>query len=326
MLVRSLVFGAIFFHASLWANEFRDVKQLAVLPLSEADVRRAYAVASADSCEQVAEDQPRELTSFALSITPGDSQARVKPSTASTRRGFLSVGIDVDEKNLPTLSKSKIVEYVDRNYLVLQTRIRRDLLDRQLYYHHRPIAITCQFTGAGLTQRFEPVVAQTTSGIRSLGVLVDPDIRPLKAEHLRTIVLGFRFERVDLSGRTQENYELAIIRGRQEKSPPELVPHVFVTLNNRTQLVYLNEFQYPRVKERCGIVSRVKITQFDSTTGLYPQRSVTERYTVGRRAEFDMEKLQEYCKQNLGGSLDTSVSKLLDEIIDGKLDSGSMLR
>lgn len=312
-----LLCSLISFNAN--ADEFGDIKILKTLPLSETEIKTAFMAAKVDSCEQVGEGQPLELTNFTPFLTARDKQTTSRRPMAATRRGFLSIGLQVEEAGLPTLSKSKILDYVDKNYVSLQARIRRDLLDRKLYYHHRPIAVTAQFTGSKLTKAFEPVVAQTTNTVRSLGVFAEPDKRPLKAEHLRTIVLVFRYEKAARAGRIGEDYELAIVRGKESADGQSLVPHVFVTLDNRTRLAYLRQFNHPKQLTGCSISAKVLITDFDSTTGLYPKKTVTQSYSVSSRIEYDRSKLEDYCQKTLDGTMATHINQLLDDIIEDKV-------
>lgn len=301
------------------ADEFGDIKIIRAIPLSESEIRSAYLAAKADACEQVGEGLPLEMTSFTPYLTPKDKLDSTRRPLSATRRGFMSIGIKVEETGLPLLSKSKILDYVDRNFVTLQARIRKDLLDRELYYHHRPIAVTCQYAGSKLTKSFEPVVAQTASNIRSLGVFAETDKRPLKAEYLRTIVLAFRYEKSGRSGRTNEDFELAIIRGKESADGLTLTPHVFVTLDNRTRLTYIKPFNYPKQLLGCSITGSVRITEFDSTTGLYPKKSVTQSYVVASSADYDRSKLEEYCQKSFEQPMATSLVQLLDDIIDGKV-------
>jgi hypothetical protein len=302
------------------ADEFSDIKLLRAVPFNEVELKAAYGAARSDTCEQVGEGQPLEMSSFTPFLTNRDQQKTSRRLPAATRRGFLSIGLEIDQTGLPTLSKSKILDYVDKNYVTIQARIRKDLLDRELYYHHRPIALTCQYNGTKLSRAFEPVVAQTVSNIRSLGVFAEPDKRPLKAEHLRTIVLAFRFERVGrFAGKAMEDFELAIIRGKKTKDGLNLQSHVFVTQDNRSRLVYLRPFDYPKLEQGCSIIGKVQITEFDSSTGLYPKKSVTQNYRLAKRAEFERISLEDYCKRTYDGTMSTHINQLLDDIIDNKV-------
>src|SRR5690606_30138518 len=108
--------------------------------------------------------EPIELSSPARYLTERDRKQKNPPLPAS-RTGFLSIGLelpDSDKASLPTLSRSQIIDYLDSHYMLLEARVRRDLLDRKPYYHHRPIAVTARYTGPKVTQAFEPLVAQTT--------------------------------------------------------------------------------------------------------------------------------------------------------------------
>jgi hypothetical protein len=305
---------------SALGDEFGDIKLVRSVPLTPVELKAAYG-SSKNTCEQIEQGNPIELTSFTPFLTNKDKGASRR---LSTRRSFLSIGLEIDQAGLPTLSKSSILDYVDKHYLTVQARIRKDLLDRKLYFHHRPLALTAQFNGPKLSKAFEPVVAQNANLIRSLGVFVEPEIRLLKAEHLRTLVMAFRTERVGISNRSREEYELAIIRGRESTDGANLVPHVFVTIDNCNRLAHLREFSPPKSKRDCSITGKVKITEFDSTSGLYPKKSVTQGYSLAQKSEFTLLELETYCKKNYDGPLSTKINQLLDDIIDGKLANDSL--
>ncbi len=69
--------------------------------------------------------------------------------------------------------------------------MRKDLLDRKLYFHHRPIAATAQYRGSRVSHAFEPIVSQSIRDFHGIGLFVE-ETRILKAEKLRTLVLIFK--------------------------------------------------------------------------------------------------------------------------------------
>jgi hypothetical protein len=230
----------------------------------------------------------------------------------------LTIGLNIIDEGLPTLSRSRILSYVNDNYVCLQVRIRKDYLDRKLFFHHRPIAVTSKFSGSRITQAFEPVVQQTTNSIRSLGILASADLRPRKAEHLRTLVLAFRFETKNAAGRMSEQLEMAIVRGVESTDPLGLEQHLFVTTADRTKLSYLNRFTFPNQRAQCGISGNVIITDYDSS-GLYPTKSAIRSYSLATRQTFSMDLLNKFCRERFEGGFAAKANQCLDAIIGGQL-------
>ena len=314
-------------HASscLAIDEFEDVKRIGRLPVSEMGIRNAFENAQGDVCEVVGEGEPLELSAPIRYLTNRDRKQK-KPPLPASRTGFLSIGLellDSDRADLPVLSRSRVVEYLDSHYVLLETRVRRDLLDRKPYYHHRPIALTARYTGPRISVALEPMVVQTTRNIRSLGVFVDSDAAIRKAEQLRTLVLIYlnEIERSSVDSNTprrSEQYEWVFVRGVESASNQSLVPHVFVTEENRTKLVYLHQFQLPARVERADVIGRIAITGFDRS-GIYPESYVTRSYQLQRRLSFDWEELNIECMRIHGGGLESHLNQMLDAIISGQI-------
>ncbi len=212
------------------------------------------------------------------------------------------------------------MDYVDDHYLQVQGRVRRDLLDRKLYFHHRPLATTAQYRGSRLTQKFEPLVSNTLREFHGLGLFLREKSRVLKPEMFRTLVLLFRSEMLQpIGSRTQETFEFVLIRGRETVSGTNLQSHVFVTTDNRENLHYLNGSTRTTSPARTGILGRISITRFDST-GLYPKESAVRSYRLDDRSSFPVSRLDAYCdSQQLQGGFAGNVSEVLDAIISGQI-------
>lgn len=263
-------------------------------------------------------------------LTNRDRRAKNAPLPA-LRQGFMSIGLELsasDESDLPILSRGQIVDYLNSNFVMLQARIRRDLLDRKLYYHHRPMAVTASYRGPKTTQAFDPLVGQTTNDIRSLGMFVGTSRKPSKAEHFRTIVMLYRNEMIPTaSSRKIERYEWVFVRGVEveseipgtgRKPSTRLEPYVFVTEDNRRRLVHLAAYEAPRSVRQCDVVGSIAITGFDRT-GLYPQSYATRGYSLRKKLSFDWERLEDFSQQALGGKAAEHLTELLDSILEGEI-------
>ncbi len=295
--------------------------------MTESEVRQAFERAKADACEVIGEGEPLEINSPIRFLTNRDRNLERPPLPAS-RTGLLSIGLelaDADKAELPVLSRSQVLDYLDSNYVLLQARVRKDLLDRKLYYHHRPIAVTARYTGTKVSQPFEPLVAQTTRNIRSLGVFVDPNIRPTKPQHLRTLVMIYYNEMMRPSAfasqtRKVEQYEWVFVRGVETESGEALQPHVFVTEENRTKLTYLRGFQMPSRVSQCDVIGKIAITGFDRT-GIFPESYLTRSYRLHERRRYDWSDLEEKCVQMHGDGMESQLNQMLDSLISDSVKS-----
>lgn len=312
-------------------DEFGDLKTISKLPMSAREIDIEFQRSRSESCELISKGESLEVSSYASVLTERDrKEGNQRQLIPSSRRDLFTVGLEFerrDEADLPALSRGTIVEYLKDHYVSIQGRIRRDLLDRKLYYHHRPLALTAQYRGSKMTQSFESIVASSMREFHSLGLFVPSDTRLKTPENYRTIVLLFRSEMMSLGGRTsRESFEYALIRGREEEGADEreLRPHVFVTSQERTKLEYLRPARRPLSPAGCGVLGRIAVTKFDSA-GIYPQASATRSYRLDSQSVWDVEQsLDIYCQQQQWrGGFAENVSGVLDAIIDGRLPEHS---
>jgi hypothetical protein len=235
------------------------------------------------------------------------------------RYGIITVGLTMDsgdKADLPAVSRNKILDYMEQHYVSIQVRMRRDLVTGKQYFHHRPLAATAGFRGTRMTQPFEQLVTTAVRDFRSVGLFtkVAPDER--KPEDLRTLVLMFRNTVLKAGARTTSQFEYAFVRGRESGRDDRMTSHVFVTSNERTQLVYLSPYHRPSRPEDCSIRGSVVITDFDKT-GVFPKESATRSYRLDARRVFPVENIEEYCnKNNLKGGFFDNVDTVLDVLID----------
>ncbi|MCC6509969.1 MAG: hypothetical protein IT423_12755 [Pirellulaceae bacterium] len=299
------------------ADEFSDLKVIDALPRTTAEMERLHRDSSGNRCEQIAEGQSLEMSSFS-NIRTSES-AREKNSRPASRQSIISVGLvmdSADRANLPLASRSRILDYMDENYVSIQVRVRRDLLDSKLYFHHKPLAATVRFRGSKVTQSFEPLVRTAVYEFRSVG-LFTTNRGERRPEDLRTLVLMFKNTAIQTGARTVNQYEYAFIRGREGKDEDRLETHVFVTADQRSQLVYLNPYERPSRPDACSIRGSIAITDFDSTTGAIPRESATRSYRLDARRIFPMENIDVYCQNN---KLEGGIYQHLDEVLDVLID------
>lgn len=304
-------------------DEFGDIKTISRLPESQNEIERLFARTGSDACELLPKGEPIEINGFLSSLTTRDRLSSKERSLPSGRRSLFTVGLQfesADRAALPALSGAKIASYIDEKFVAIQCRVRKDYLDRKLYYHHRPLALTSHYTGSKITDAFEPVVSHSVKDFHGIGLFVkEPGV--LKAEKLRTMVMIFK-NRMLRGGNSRpiEQFEFAFVRGRDGKTPDSLQQHVFVTSNNREQLNYLRPFALPRAQNGCGILGRIAITKYDDTTGLYPVICATRSFKLNSGWSMPMERIRAYCsQQKLAGGIANNLDTVLDAAIDGKL-------
>ncbi len=314
---------ACFANTVFGADDFADLKTITVLPITEQQVKTAFDRSVADACEQLPADQPLEMRSFTPFLTERDRRASKGPGIPSTRQSVLSVGLDFsaeDRATLPKISGGRIADYLDTNCVLIQARVRKDMLDRKLYFHHRPLAATAQFRGSRVSHPFEPIVAASIRDFHGIGLFVE-ETRILKAEKLRTLVLVFKNNVLTSStgSRTREQYEFAFIRGREGKSPDRLDHHLFVTTDDRQTLHYMNPYLQPQRPAQCSILGSIAVLDYDST-GLFPKESATRRFKLSKRSTFTAEQIDAFCNQHmLEGGINSNLTQILDAAIEEEL-------
>ena len=306
-------------------DEYADVQTLTRLPKTDREVSAVFAATDRQACEQLPKGEPFEIRSMTATLTLRDRLTKNKV-IPSARVSIFSVGLQIDaadRADLPMLSGGKITEYLNENCVLIQARMRKDLLDRKLYYFHRPLALTAAYSGSRLTLPFEEVVAANIRQFHGIGLFVE-DKNKISAEQLRTLVLGFR-NKVMAPGslRAEDRYEFVFVRGRDSKLPDRLDHHVFVTAENRTMLYYVTPYVQPKRPTHCSILGRVAITGFDPT-GVYPKESATRSYKIDSRSKYRLSDIDEYCAEHdMAGGFHSNVTKVLDAIIDRKIRSSS---
>ncbi len=313
---------------SMAIDEFGELKMISRLPMSDREVERAFGSSRGSACELIPPGESMEVRSFVNFLTERDrTDARNSRPLASSRRDLFSVGLEferADRDALPALSRGTIAGYLEDHFVSIQARVRRDLLDRKLYFHDRPLALTAQFRGSKLTQSFEPLVSASIREFHSLGLFVPEEKRIKKPEDFRTIVLVFRADILRPIGKeTDEVFEFAFIQGREftdSVGEKQLECHVFVTSESRTLLNHVRRASRPTSADQCSILGRIAVTEYDST-GLYPKTSATRNYRIAKQASFPMTTIEEYCAaQKWQGGIETNLPQVLGAIIDQKLN------
>lgn len=306
-------------------DEFADIVMIDNLPVGDRAVSTAFRRSRGEACEIIPKGESLEINSFRSTLTARDvARAKKQRLIPASRRSAFSVGLEIeasDRAEMPIISRGSIVDYLEENYVDIQTRVRKDLLDRKLYFHHRPLAVTAQYRGSKLTQPFEPVVSTSIRDFHSLGLFAQPGKRFYDPEELRTIVLLFRTPMLRPGTRLQEDvFEFVFIHGTTDETGTDLTPHVFITTEGRTQLSYLRELtRKPLRPASCDILGKIVITDFDSS-GIYPRKSATKSYRLASQQTLPIDDLDAFCNtKSLTGGFSQNVPAVLNAIIAEEL-------
>jgi len=302
-------------------DEFKELKTIQILPMTEADVAYAHTRTRGETCELVEPGELMETRSFVMNLTDRDRRDKTR-RPPSARHPLFTVGLSidsVDQGDLPKLSRSRILSYVDEHFVVIQARVRQDLLDRKLYFHHRPIAVTTQFASPRLSVAFEPVIANSVKEFHSLGLFTS-ETKKLKPENLRTLVLLLKNNTV-VGNRVHSQYDYAFIHGVPDKTGKSLEHHIFVTSENRQRLNYLSNYHVPRRQQECSIRGAVVITEYDSS-GIFPKTSATKSYALRAVRSFSMAEIYKFCEQQgYKNGLESNLDTVLAAVVNQKLKS-----
>ncbi|MFN3191655.1 MAG: hypothetical protein ACE361_14185 [Aureliella sp.] len=328
VLVRTTLWSCFFFLllsgdiSADVSDEFSGLRYIDRIEFGERAVQQLFRDSQGERCEVIPKGEPLEISSYVPVLTNLDRRKPKSQRISASRRTAFTVGLEFgpdDRSDLPTLSQRQILAFVDSHFLALQTRVRRDYVYRKPFFHHRPIAVLAKYRGSRVSQTLEPILKQTVNDFHGLGLFVTESQNRKNPENLRTMVLLFRTPM--LTGKLETyNYEYVFVLGEEEPGGRGgLLPHVFVTTEDRSELHYLRESRRPVAKSQASILGKIAITDFDSS-GLVPTSSATRSFRLLRRTKFDLQELDEKCRE-LGrtGGLGANLTFVLDGIRTGTI-------
>lgn len=301
-----------------------DVKLIRFLPRTDSECDQLHQKTRGMVCEQVEPGEPLEITSFMPSLGGFDSSGL--PVPASRRHAF-TVGLTMqsrDRENLPTLSRGKIVEFLNDHYVSVQARVQRDLVDDTLYLNHRTMAVMALYRGLKVSQDFTALVTEAVRDFHGLGLFVNSRAK-VTAEQCRTLVLLHKNKIVDPNRpglRAAPSYELVVIRAVPSPTDrKQLVLHCCTTTEGRRQWHYIRPFELPNRPSECSILANVVFTDF-KYANLYPVASLMRNVHVRSRVSVSQEDMDQWAKDNslTGDALD-NLTEAIDALIAGKIKS-----
>jgi hypothetical protein len=205
----------------------------------------------------------------------------------------------------------------------VQAHVQRDLVEGDLYLHHLPFAINCEFNGPRLTQGFNSTVSEAVQNMRSLGLLVKSRSQS-DAASLRTLVLLYKNTFIDLSQSTntlrgKTMYEYIVMRAIPGANRDDIDIHTFVTSDGRTRWNYLVPFEKPTQPSECGLLATILFTEYKYAS-LFPAAPATRRIGYHARSAYTTDELDAYCQTaGLTGDALDNLTEVLDAVIAGKV-------
>lgn len=291
-----------------------------IIPTTKAQLNAVFDRAGTFRPSILPAGNPLELTSFTPRlIQRGSAGKGATTSIPTLRRHAFSLGLAVskeDQRELPVISRSTIVNYLNDHFISVQVQIAKDPVTRELYLLPYPVAGTARFRGASVTQHTEPAVLSSIKNFRCLGLFLRPDEKPTP-ESLRTLVFVYRYRTTLGADRNDEpitHYNILFVRAKRHGDQLRL--HTFITEKNQTVLHYLGAAQRPRSFSECSIQTNVYFNEY-SHASLVPVNGIVRSSRLRSRKHFGVDQLEEYARsQQWEGGMWQNVTKILDAMIE----------
>lgn len=304
----------------------RDTRIVSKVPSSPVELEAVFRQRKNDTCETLEVSEPLELKQYSLALTQRDRfQSPTKEVMPSTRVPVLTIGLNMqpsDQRSLPSLSRSTILNYLESNFVSIQARVSKDPVTRELSLHYRPIGAVGGFTGPPVTKEYVEAINSTIKNVRGMGIYEPKRSKDRKEESsFQIAILLFRSSFVDDSGIGETaQHELGFVcMGNSNGEEPD-ISFIATTNQRKTWLLFSRESnEMPKRLNDCSMVATVRFDQF-ITGGLQPKSGIVRRISNRAKQRFDVEDIEQYLeKENLSGgwaeNLDTAVEAILDSRI-----------
>lgn len=280
------------------------------IPWTRSDVVRMYNRAGRGrSCEL-----------FAPGLQTFQDLLSVSPGIAGPvgRAPVFSVALTMEpsvRESLPKLSKSKIISYLEEHLLILQARLYHD--DKgSMFFGDRLGAAFCEAKSPNSAITPEPMIGQSVSQFRTLGLYVPANDEDGTEPDRRTLVLAFRYAADDsglVSGvaRSIDEYELIFVH-LQKSDSGTASPVVFSTSNGRTQFHALETGNPDSLVRGPSVTATVRFDDFEYM-GLYPSKPVVTGIRQRARLSLPTESVRARLL-GLGDHEAVNLCQLLDQL------------
>lgn len=291
----------------------RYIKQI---PTTKVAMEAAFRQRRSDAAIMLPASEPLFITNFAGKLYRDDPTQRAS-SVQSTRRAVFSIGIDINDsdiRQIPWLSRSSVVSFVQGHFVSLQAWIVQDELTDQWHLHHRPIAALAHYGNSSATHNFVSPITETVADIRGLGVIrreVGHD--ETKTSMAQTAVWLFKSIRMAESiPSTYYDYAFVRVSG-SDLEPTQFT--VVLTANDRTEwhsLSAQNGAHAPHRSSETSTLGFVHFTEYASD-GLHPKASATRSLRIQSKSVTTLDQIRAYLmKSELEGDWGNHLSEILD--------------
>jgi hypothetical protein len=304
----------------------RDTRIVSKIPSSPIELEAVFRQRKNDTCETLETGEPLELKQFALALTQRDKfQSPSKEVMPSTRVPVLTIGLNMqpaDQRSLPTLSRSTILNYLESNFVSIQARVSKDPVTRELTLQYRPIGAVGGFTGLPVTKEYVEAINSTIKNVRGIG-MYEPKSRNDKKERspFQIAILLFRSTYMDDSGVGETaQHELGFVcMGNSNGDEPD-ISFIATTNQRKTWLLFSRESsQMPKRLNDCSMVATVRFDQF-ITGGLQPKTGIVRRISNRAKQKFDVEDIERFlASENLTGGWTENLDLAVEAILDGRV-------
>jgi len=298
------------------------------IPRTEKELAEAHQK-SRNASIQIPIGEPLEIrdfvgeTDYNVVLRREGRKVREKLHYEFSRLGVLTYGMNLlpeDRRQLPSVSKRRILNRVDGNYIALAVRVQREPKTGAVYLYYKPFAAVGAY-GDTKTHEFSALMEDSVRDIRGIGLFVEPGT-PISAESLRTLVAINKnlVESKDAdTGQSvlQSHYELLIVRARVDGGRVAL--YVFGTNRSLGRLNYFQPYAPPDSRQACTIESSIYFTKYTAARQS-PTEKALRKIKLRTQAEYPMHELDAYvASQGLEGPALDHLTLVADDIIDGRI-------
>lgn len=272
------------------SSEDGSLPQLKMIPWAQDKITELFEKAAANHC--------CEMYGANEEIFPETMDFRLTANPNEKRLPAFSVALTMSrevQESLPRLSRKRIISYLDKHVLVLQSAVRRSP-QGGLSLGTRLGAGLCLTSKPSKTLKAEPMIASAVSDFRTLGYYQSTGSNADDSQ--RTLVLAFRYVVADSESedgpeaeKATEEFELIFLHIPTPSAAESDNMVVFATSDGRTRFHALAASDPNTLTHSPTIVASVRFDHF-KYFGLYPTRPVVTGLNLRSRLSVPAEEIQ----------------------------------
>ena len=299
--------------------ERTTLTRLTSIPYKDTQMRREYLLAKERACRLLIEG---------VGVSQPLAAARTGSAGQVGRATALTVGLNLATGGtmLPSVTKAQVVSYFREHRLAIQPVVYHDSRGR-LYFGTDCRAAFFRLDRPGTTVKAEPMIEESVSRFRSLGVVGKQGEDSENEKLGRTLALAFSFMQSDPSLPQTANNRKQVIEmlflhlpeGSTAQSRSIKV-EAYVTSDGRKNLHRLDVNNLQINGPSPVITSDIR---FDSTAlmGLYPADPVVTKINYRSSGILSMDTVRRMSGSDSGGEAKLTITEILDQF--GKLSGES---